>query len=140
MKHLSTWRQDSVNTTLQSKYSSLSTNQPSPQTMQTVRTETIHINFCFKFLIVFWNQYRWEISIYVKIFLVQCGSMSGMGLEATVRSHIQGVRAGAAGRGRGEEGGRGVLYSEVQCIMGNGHMGIPREQTCLDKTENITPL
>ena len=23
---------------------------------------------------------------------------------------------------------RGVLYSEVQCIMGKGHMGIPPEQ------------
>ena len=30
----------------------------------------------------------------------------------------------------------GGLYSEFQCIMGNGHMGTPRVQT--DMTENIT--
>ena len=32
---------------------------------------------------------------------------------------------------------RGGLYSEVQGIMGNGHMGIPYEQT--DASENIFP-
>ena len=32
--------------------------------------------------------------------------------------------------------GEGGLYSEVQCIMGNGHMGSPCGQT--DARENIT--
>ena len=38
----------------------------------------------------------------------------------------------------GGTGGRAgwALYSEVWCIMGNGHMGSPRGQT--DTTENIT--
>ena len=33
-------------------------------------------------------------------------------------------------------GVRGSLFTEVQCITGNGHMGTPREQT--DTSENIT--
>ena len=32
--------------------------------------------------------------------------------------------------------GAGALYSEVQCIMGNGHMESPHGQT--DSNENIT--
>ena len=38
--------------------------------------------------------------------------------------------------GRGGWDGGGALYCEVQCIMGNGHMGTPSLWT--DTTENIT--
>ena len=52
--------------------------------------------------------------------------MGGDGVS-TVRSHVQGV---------------GALYSEVQCIMGNGHMGhLPgQNDRQTDTTENITFL
>ena len=32
----------------------------------------------------------------------------------------------------------GALYSEVQCIMGNGHMGSPRPPVTRQTTENTT--
>ena len=41
------------------------------------------------------------------------------------------------GRGQGRYQGGEAIYSEVQCTMGNGHMGLnPCEQA--DMTENIT--
>ena len=33
--------------------------------------------------------------------------------------------------------GAGAMYSEVQCIMGNGHMGTPQNRMT-DTCENIT--
>ena len=51
-------------------------------------------------------------------------------------SAVQGARDGGSGLKSGEMVG---LYSKVQCIMGNGHIGIP---LCTDRptdtTENIT--
>ena len=47
------------------------------------------------------------------------------GEVCTMRSHVH----------------RGSLYSEVQCIMGNGHMGplpYPVDRKMTDTTENIT--
>ena len=46
---------------------------------------------------------------------------------------MEGAGTGAGGvliRGWGQAGGGGVgsLYGEVQCIMGNGHMGLPCRQ------------
>ena len=66
-------------------------------------------------------------------------------------SDVQGVRTGGTGtrqRGTGARAraggvpflmswkGAGALYSEVQCIMGNGHIESPHGQT--DRDDNIT--
>ena len=55
-------------------------------------------------------------------------------------SHIQGAEQDWSGdiRVRAGMGEDGVLYSDVQCTMGNGHKGKPCEQT--DVTKNIVSL
>ena len=51
-------------------------------------------------------------------------------------SRVQGAGPGGS---MSDAGGRGGLYSEVQCIMGNGRMGspLPPVNRLTDTSENI---
>ena len=67
--------------------------------------------------------------------------MSLTGGPCAVRSHFQGKGRVVAVHQDHMSGGSGDMYSEVKCIMDNGHMGpcsLSHEQT--DTTENITFL
>ena len=45
------------------------------------------------------------------------------GCPSTVKSHVRCLKVGMEGAGAKSGGGDLFLYGDVQCIVGNGHMG-----------------